>query len=251
MKIISGIIKLLQGIEQQRFNVFDVMRGGYSISSHRILMGIGAHCREIKTIIDVGANQGQFALASTKKFPNANVISFEPLPEQYENFKVNLRNSKKVKIYNLALGEKVGIIDFYRNDHSHASSALPISEEQKKAIPETARTTKIQVGINRLDEVIQVNEIKGPSLLKLDVQGYERNVLEGATKLLPTIDYLVFEASFIPMYQGEPLFNEMHLYLKNIGFEIVAPVGFLEGKNGGILQIDFLYKNNRNSTNYL
>lgn len=244
MFIITSIIKLLQAFDQQGFKILDLMQGGYSISSYRILRGIAAHCSELGTIIDVGANKGQFALASTKRFPHANVISFEPLPEQYEKYKKNLGKLKRVKIHNVALGSEAGIIDFYRNEHSHASSALPISDEQKKAIPETANTTKIQVKVNRLDEAISENEINGLTLLKLDVQGYERNVLEGATKLLSKIDYIVFEASFIPMYNGEPLFDEMHRFLKDIGFELIAPVGFLEDKNGDILQMDFLYRNN-------
>jgi FkbM family methyltransferase len=247
--ILSSIIKILQVVEKQGFNVLDVLQSGYSISSHRILMGIAAHCRDLRTIIDVGANQGQFALASTKRFPNAKVISFEPLPELYEQYKANLGKLHRVKIHNIALGSKVGIIDFYRNDHSHASSALPISDEQKNALPETAITTKIHVAVNRLDEVLSESELSGSTLLKLDVQGYERNVLEGATQLLPRIDYLVFEASFTPMYIGEPLFDEMHSFLKDIGFELIAPVGFLEDKNGRILQMDFLYKNNRTINN--
>lgn len=245
--MINSIIKVLQVVEQKGFNVFDIMKGGYSISSHRIVRGIAVHCNDLRTIIDVGANQGQFALASTKEFPQANIISFEPLPEQYEKFKFNLKKFKNVEIHNVALGNEPGIIDFYRNEHSHASSALLISEEQKKAIPETAKTTRIQVRVDRLDEILSKRELHGATLLKLDVQGYERNVLEGSANLLSKIDYLVFEASFIPMYKGEPLFEEMHRFLRNIGFELIAPVGFLEGKNGVILQMDFLYRNCRNS----
>lgn len=245
MKIIGSLIKVLQGIEQQGFNISQLAQGGYSISSHRILAGIASHCKSFGTIIDVGANKGQFALASIKRFPQSTIISFEPLPEQYQQFKENLRKSKKVTVHNIALGSEAGVIDFYKNEHSHASSALPISEEQKQSIPETAKTSKIQVKVSRLDEFLLDYKLIGPTLLKLDVQGYEKKVLEGSSKLLPMIDYVVFEASFISMYNGEPLFDEMHTFLKDSGFEIIAPVGYLEDQKGRILQMDILYRNKR------
>ncbi len=245
MTAIGFLIKILRLIDKEGFNITRVFKGGYSISSSQILDGIGVHCKNIETIIDVGANQGQFALASTRKFPNAEIFSFEPLPEMYEVFKKNLRDIKKVTIHNVALGNEKGIIDFYKNEHSHASSVLPISEKQKEEIPITSKTTKIQIQVDKLDNILSGEKIGSPVLLKLDVQGYEKNVLQGATRLLPKIDYLVFEASFTSMYEGEPLYDEMHDFLKDLGFELIAPVGLLEGKNGSILQMDFLYRNRR------
>lgn len=243
MAAINFLIKVLRLLDQEGFNIARILKGGYSISSVQILEGIATHCKNVKLIIDVGANQGQFALASSRKFPDAEIISFEPLPELYEIFKKNLKNYKKVTIHNTALGNEKGVIDFYRNEHSHASSALPISEKQKEEIPITSKTTKIQVQVDRLDNALSFEKMTNPVLLKLDVQGFEKNVLLGAAKLLPKIDYIVFEASFASMYQGEALYDEMHSFLKELGFELVAPVGLLEGKNGAILQMDFLYRN--------
>lgn len=244
MGLANSLIKVLRVIDQQGLNLFRVFRKGYSISSHDILEGIGSHCKTVGTVIDVGANQGQFALASHLKFPKARIISFEPLPEVYEIFRQNLKGISNITIHNMALGNENGTIDFYKNEHSHASSALVISEKQKAEIPITANTQKTQVSVKRLDEVIDTNTLQRPILLKLDVQGYEKNVLAGSTKALPNIDYIVFEASFVAMYEGEPLFDEMHSFMKDHGFELVAPVGHLSGKNQHvILQMDFLYKN--------
>lgn len=241
--VISGLIKILNAIDQQGFGIFKVLKNGYSISSYRIAKAIKNHCNEFNTIIDVGANQGQFALAAKAIYPQAKLFSFEPLEEMCEKFRENTKHLNRIELYNVALGTETGVIDFYRNNHTHASSALPISKEQVAAIPDTALTTKIRVKVQRLDEVIPLSSLKGPVLLKLDVQGFEKNVLEGGSDLIQQIDFLVFEASFIPMYEGEPLFDEMNHYLKGIGFQLVAPVGFLEGKEGDIIQMDFLYKN--------
>ncbi len=243
MTLISNVIKALQLIDQQGLGVLRSFNKGYSLSSNQIVNGIGSYCNTFGTIIDVGANQGQFAIASNKRFPTATVISFEPLPELYDKFRRHVGHNEKIIIHNVALGNEKGVIDFYRNEHSHASSALIISERQKIEFPETSKTTKVQVQVNRLDDILAEKGLVGPILLKLDVQGYEKRVLEGATSLLPHIDYIVFETSFISMYEGEPLFDEMHTFLKSSGFELLAPVGLLEGDNSIILQIDFLYRN--------
>lgn len=242
MSLIKTLIRALRLVDQQGLGVFKAVKKGYSISSFQILEGVAVHVKNISTIIDVGANQGQFAIASNNKFPNATIISFEPLPEMYEQFKANVNNNPKITIHNMALGDEEGVIDFYRNEHSHASSALVISDKQKETIPGTSNTTKIQVKVDRLDNVAASWTLKGPVLLKLDVQGYEKKVLLGAPGLLKKIDYLLFETSFVPMYEGEPLFDEMHTFLKEAGFEIMGPVGFLEGSDNSILQMDLLYR---------
>ena len=93
-----------------------------------------------------------------------------------------------------------------------------------------------------MDEFKFEQPLIAPILLKLDVQGFEKNVLEGASVLLEKIDYLVLEVSFISMYEGEPLFDEMHTYLKEKGFKLVAPIGALPDPNLAIPQLDMLYK---------
>jgi FkbM family methyltransferase len=243
MALLKSLIKFLQVLDQQGLKLFKNLKSGFSLSSYQILENVAHHCNDIGTVIDVGANQGQFALATTHKFPNAKIISFEPLPDLYARFNANVQGNKNITAYNLALGNETGTIDFYRNEHSHASSVLPISHEQVAALPETSKTAKTQVKISKLDDVVQASELIGKTLLKLDVQGYEKNVLEGAPKLLSAVDFVLFEASFIPMYEGEPLFEEMHAYLNNRGYAIVGPVGFLQGKDNSILQMDFLYRN--------
>jgi FkbM family methyltransferase len=246
MKITKFLLKVLRLIDQQ--GLMALAGKAHSIASFQIMEGVGAHCPKLSTILDVGANEGQFAAAANRKFPAAKIISFEPLPELHETFLNKLGQNRQITIHNLALGNEKGTIDFYKNEHSGASSALVISEEQKAAIPGTSKTTKVQVKVDRLDSFAKELKLDGPLLLKLDVQGYERRVLEGATSLLPTVDYILFEASFVRMYENEPLFAEMHEFLGRLGFEVVGPVGFLEASNNLILQMDFLYRNVRKSS---
>lgn len=243
MKGLKQLIRILQLVDQQGLRSYRSLRGGASLSSFRIVQGIHKKYSTIRTIIDVGANQGQFALAAREFYPTSRIISFEPLEDVCTKYRRNTAKYTNMEVFNMALGSQKGVIDFYKNNHSHASSALPISAEQVAAIPQTSKATMVKVPIDRLDHVLSVEQMQSPVLLKLDVQGFERNVLEGSSGILHKINYVLIEASFVPMYEGEPLFDEMNDYLKNLGFSIVGPVGFLEGGNGEILQMDFLYRN--------
>lgn len=212
-----------------------------SISSFQIVEKIKHHIPKLNTIIDVGANIGQFAIASSIFYPESNIFSFEPVKESFNILKRNTENKHNITIFNCALGNEDGILEFYQNEHSHASSALTISDFQTAQIPQTQKFEKIEVSVQKLDEFEFQQKLISPLLLKLDVQGYEKTVLEGGLNFLQKVDYLLFETSFERLYDNEPLFEEMHKFVTQHGFTIVAPIGMLEVKNQ-IVQLDMLYK---------
>ncbi|NIG54436.1 FkbM family methyltransferase [Chitinophaga sp. Cy-1792] len=219
-----------------------LLRNGASVASTQIMHNCGHYISQLNTIIDVGANKGQFALAAAYKFPHAKVLSFEPLPDAYKSLQQNTRKSARISAFNYALGSNDGQLAFYSNEYSHASSALQVSETLIALEPGTANAVLTQVPVKRLDTVLQQLPVNGPVLLKMDVQGFEKEVLSGAGNSLQQIDYLLFETSFVPLYKGEPLFDEMHHFVKSLGFEFIAPVGFLQSGKLQILQMDLLYK---------
>lgn len=195
-----------------------------------------------KTIIDVGANVGQFAVAAAKLFPSANVHSFEPNPACVTKLRNNLRKLGNVFIYPLALGDETGQVEFHVNSHSHSSSILPLDESHRKAFPSAFETGTIKVELSTLDSVFKDIHLAKPVLLKLDVQGYEDRALRGGTSLLKRVDYVVLEASFKPMYKDEMLFIDIvHLMEKN-GFSFLRPIGFLhDPSTEEIIQMDALF----------
>ena len=86
-------------------------------------------------------------------------------------------------------------------------------------------------------------DVKTPVLLKLDVQGYEKQVLLGARDFVKEyVDHIVFETSFVPLYADQPLFDEMHGFVKELGYDFVGPVGFHQGKDLAIIEMDVLYR---------
>src|SRR5690606_688553 len=243
--MISKIEKILAGLKtvsKDRKFISNVSSGGRSLASFQLNLAIKNYCSNFKTILDVGANKGQFAFAASQIFPEADIYSFEPVPDVYQTLKRNTKKMTKIQTFNKALGAEIGKIKFYKNKYSHASSALPIHDNQKKLIPGTSDVEEIEVEVSTLNDFLAGIDVVSPSLLKLDVQGYEKEVIKGASNVFDKIYYILFETSFIEMYQGEPLFDEMHEFVKEKGFKILAPVGFLQTDNLQIPQMDILYK---------
>lgn len=241
MHLLFKIIDVLRVLIVTKQSFFSVFKGGFSIASSQIVYGIRNMNIEISTIIDVGANIGQFANASKHFYPDAAIHSFEPVPDCFENLKKNTQSLKGVNLYNVALGSKEGSLRFYQNEHSHASSALPVSNYQKENVPITRNTKEIDVTAAILDTFIFKTLLPQPVLLKMDVQGFEMEVLIGGKEFLKKVDYVLLETSFTAMYEKEPLFDDLHTFLKIEGFELLVPLDFLRA-NGKILQMDVLYK---------
>lgn len=195
-----------------------------------------------RTILDVGANTGQFAVSAAKRFPQAAIHSFEPLPECYAKLRSMAARLGNVETRALALGDTVGELAFHVNTHTHSSSVLPLADEHRKAFPWAREAREITVKASTLDHEYRDKTLIGPVLLKLDVQGYEAKVLKGGTETISRIDHIVAEMSFKPLYRGEWSFHQTLNLLDGLDFDLVQPVGFLKDPTSGTyLQMDGLF----------
>jgi FkbM family methyltransferase len=214
----------------------------FSVSSYFMVSRLLKQDVRPRTVLDVGANAGQFAVASAKLFPGARVHSFEPVPGCAEELRKNVSSLTNVAVYPMALGDSEGELQFNVNSHSHSSSALPLAEAHRTAFPEAKEERVIEVEVSTLDRVFEGVGLDRPVLLKLDVQGYEERVLRGGEMTLGSIDYVVMELSFEPMYEGETAFMEMARMMEERGFRFERPVGWLSSpKTGEVLQMDALF----------
>ncbi|HEX7069298.1 MAG TPA: FkbM family methyltransferase [Rhodothermales bacterium] len=208
----------------------------FDIPSFRLVRALRNEGLRFNTIIDGGANKGQFARAATEMYPDAQIIAFEPLPDMADALRRNLEDRPQVKVMQSALGSREGTIDFYRHRHTVASSALkPIARER----PDDVRP--IEVPVCRLDNALQQILLRPPILLKLDLQGFEIEALRGAVEALSKMDYVLVETSFVPLYAGEPDFVDVLDYMRGAGFSFLRPVDMLRDERGGIVQMDALF----------
>ncbi len=209
-----------------------------SFSSYEILNNIKKQCKELNTIIDVGANKGQFQKSANYFYPNAKIYSFEPIPELYN--KLGKINYTRITNFNMALGNEVGIQGFNKNEYRHSSSFYEI-EIDNNNFP-SSKTTKINVEINTLDNIAPKLDLIGTVLLKLDVQGFEMEALRGGKNTLKNhIDYIIIEISFKKLYNNQPTYTELNKFLNEQNFELVTLLDFNLGKDKSYIEADFLY----------
>lgn len=214
-----------------------------SLTSFAMVSGLAKQGLLPKSVIDVGANVGQFAVAAAKIFPDVKVHSFEPNPACAQTLVKNVNSLSNVTVHQLALGDSEGEVSFHVNSHSHSSSILPLSTNHKRAFPHARELETIQVPLSTLDVVFEATTFESPVLLKLDVQGYEVQVMRGAREFLKRVDFVVLEASFKPMYDGELLFMETVKFMEEFGFVFRRPVGWLNDPGTGeVIQMDALFE---------
>ena len=127
-----------------------------------------------------------------------------------------------------------------RQDDS--SSLLPITSLQNKLFPGTGEKEVRTIKVRPLDAVLDRKDIEKPAFLKLDVQGFERQALEGCKSLLPLFSYVYVECSFVELYSGQSLAHEIISYLDNCGFALSGIYNLSYDKSGKAIQGDFLFK---------
>lgn len=172
---------------------------------------------EFDLIIDVGASDGGFVKKIRTVMPLIQIYSFEPIPESYQKLIEKNMGDKNFTAFNVALSSKEGETDFYISSSSGCSSLLEMSDIHKEAYPYTANLTKIKVPMKCLDDVMKEYGYKN-IFLKIDVQGAEKLVLEGALETLENVKVIFMEVNFVETYKGCVLINEIVDYLESKGF---------------------------------
>jgi FkbM family methyltransferase len=214
----------------------------FSITSYQIFDRLSRVVPDLQTIVDGGANIGQFSRAALEFYPAARIFAFEPLPEEALRFRDYFRDEPRVSLFQAALGEQDGRLMFHKHEYSLESSALPLNQDRTSGKSVGAVTVQIEVAAIRLDKAVSRDQISSPSLLKLDVQGFEIPALRGASGVLDCFDYLLLEGSFLATYEGEALFHELLRFANDEGFLFERPVDFLTNANGDIVQMDSLFR---------
>lgn len=198
-----------------------------------------------RSVVDIGANRGQFALLCRNLFPDIPIFSFEPLPEAAKTFRAVFRGDPKTRLFECAIGAKPGTGEIHVSKEDDSSSLLPITR-QAELFPGTDEKETRKIVIKRLDELLDETDLVQPALLKIDVQGYELEVLKGCGGLLEAFAYVYVECSFEELYDGQALASEVIDFLHNRGFALNGIYNLYYHRVSGMaIQGDFLFINKR------
>lgn len=220
------------GFELRRFSV-------EQSENARFISMLRTH--NVNLIFDVGANAGQFGVLLREIGFDGKIISFEPLSDARENL---LNISKNDPLWQIALqtaiGEENGEIEIQIAGNSQSSSVLDMLDTHVRAAPDSKYIGKEKVALRTLDSIApDYMDSNSIAFIKIDTQGYETQVMNGAKKLMSQIVGLQVEISLVPLYKGQCLFDEMLKKLKNDGFELwsISTV-FSDPNTAQLLQVD-------------
>jgi FkbM family methyltransferase len=224
------------GVDLKRYNV----QTSEAAKMQRLLA-----YNNIDLVFDVGANIGQYAKLLRELGYSGRIVSFEPLSSAYSQLKAVSRKDPLWEIApQTAIGNQEGEIIINIAGNSYSSSALPMLDAHLESAPESAYSGSETVKLSRLDTLAK-DYIKSETksiFLKIDVQGLEKQVLEGATAILPLVKGIKLELSLVPLYEGQVLFQEMIDIVEKLGYELygIEP-GFTAEKTGRMLQMDGIF----------
>lgn len=213
----------------------------------RTLLGVGT--MPIRTIIDVGANSGQFAKNILEHFPGATVYCFEPLPEPFSHLTNWAKTTGgKVITCNLALGNEEKQVEmFLHENHTPSSSLLETTKLTEEYYPFTRGQKKIMVRQTTLDNafVEMKADLFSDILIKLDVQGYEDRVISGASETFAKASACILEISLDTLYKGQASFKDLITKLDSLGYQYAGNLEQVYRKDGHCIYIDAVFLNKK------
>ena len=200
----------------------------------------------VDTVLDVGANEGQDARFMRQLGFGGRIISFEPLAVAHQRLQRYAANDPLWTVGpRMALGDHEGEVRINVASNGGASSSiLGMLETHEQAAPDVRYVGTEVVPISRLDFLPSGFLQNGEKqiFLKVDVQGYELQVLDGAKELLKRIVGAQLEVSFVALYKGQALVPPLIDYMMRKGFEIWGIIpGFTDNSSGRMLQADLIF----------
>lgn len=203
------------------------------------------HQRGLSTVLDVGANDGGYATDLLAAGYRGAVISFEPIPDCYQTLlEKTAKHAPRWTVGpRVALSNEDATATFHLAGNSVSSSLLTMTDEHTSAAPASATVGTLEVTTKRLDTVLPQLGLLGHLFLKLDVQGAEQLVLEGAADALRgPIRGVQLEMSLEELYSGQSTARALDDTLRAAGFACWDMVpGFRDPKSHRLLQYDGVY----------
>jgi FkbM family methyltransferase len=196
---------------------------------------------DINTVLDIGANIGEFTIEYAKILPHAKFYCFEPIKNCYQQLLVT---TKKINInaFNVALGESNYETEINISSHLPSSSLLDMAHLHKELFMHSQLHTKELIQVKRLDDIMDGISWVPNLLVKIDVQGFEDKVIAGGYSTLKAAKIIIIEMSYQLLYENQLLFDGIYQMLSEMGFDFYGNIAqTFNPQNGKILYSDSLF----------
>jgi|694.fasta_scaffold155897_2 FkbM family methyltransferase len=226
------------GLELKQYNIQN---------SENLLLKRCTDYFQIDLIIDVGANVGQYATAMRSVGYSKQLISFEPLAKAFGRLATVASNDSAWEVFNLGLGSSQQELTINVSENLASSSFLSVTALSTQAEPLSQFSGTQKVNVVRLDHFLKerINNFENV-FLKIDVQGFELEVLKGAEGILKNVKAIQLEMSFVPLYVDGPLYSDILFWIERNGFEVYSIIpGFRNLESGQLLQADGIFTRTR------
>lgn len=234
MKIIKLTNKVLNPIGAQ------LVKYPYSDINRRLKL---LEFFKINKVFDVGANIGRYVIDLRSLGFKGEVISFEPLSKTFKALENNSKKDIHWTALNYALGDKDLTTEINISSNTDSSSLLEMLPSHLESAPQSEYIGKEKIKLHKLDTVFKEFYNQNDQIyMKLDTQGFEKNVLDGAQDSLEKIKGIQIEMSLKPLYKGGILYLEIIDLMKSNGFELYSlENGFSNPNTGQLLQVDGVF----------
>jgi len=198
-----------------------------TFKSHQALGHVKEYLPNNPIIIEAGAYDGRETLRMAKLWPNSIIHTFEPVPELFEKLKENTVHLPHVHCYQMALGDTTGTATLYISEKptkpgraSQANSLLKPGKRLELSPLIFPRT--LEVPTITIDDWAQQYDIDHIDFLKLDVQGYELNIMKSSPRMMSTVKVVLTEVEFVQAYQEQYLYADVKSWLEQQGFTMIG-----------------------------
>jgi FkbM family methyltransferase len=219
-----------------------VNRAGFDLTREHFrrtfVPGLAQH--GITTVLDIGANTGQFGRALRLAKFRGRIVSLEPLQAAFDQLVARAEADSTWTAERAAVSDQPGTLTVNVAGNSVSSSVLPMLDRHAAAAPASHYVATEDVPATTVDELVARHAlVPETTLLKIDVQGYEASVMDGAAQTLSRFGAVRTEMSLVPLYDGQALLPEIIERLATHGFDLwfVEP-GFVEPGTRRLLQLD-------------
>ncbi|OBH66138.1 FkbM family methyltransferase [Mycobacterium colombiense] len=199
----------------------------------------------VNVVFDIGSNTGQYAASLRNAGYQGRVVSFEPLSQPFATLEKRASKDPLWECRRHALGDVDGTVSVnIAGNAAQSSSVLPMLKSHQDAFPPANYVGVEDVAVYRLDSVApQILRPTDVTFLKIDVQGFEKQVLAGsASTLADSCVGMQLELSFLPLYEGSMLIPEALEWAYSMGFRLTGLLPcFVDPRDGRMLQADGVF----------